>query len=535
MGKKGGRTRPAHDDGRGQPAGSGSAPSTAQSAAAVALVAAAVAFCGGGVMLAGRRSPRSEPADWQSVVPFCDFGADFQSVAELMERRTPCLVRGLEVAKHAEVTRAWAPETILRLPAARGAVKLRATEGPNHTRVMRYSDRNLQKSESAFKSKDLGIAWSRGAYDSWEFEQHTMRDVLRPGSGFSASFSANTDMFRAPHPSGAAAIEALAESIPGPQGEMQEQLLWLASRGLGQQLHFDSSHNLFFQLHGEKHVVMCPPAELLRRGHLYPKGHPASRQSQILWGSEDSDRRMVGFGTPESVDVERPGPAYNASTEQVAYLRGGDVLYIPALWGHQTFSQMDGPTVSLALWYHPGTSAESPIDVRLKELDDAIAKAMRDGQKGAKNAGAKWAALRDLGLRVVAHVLAVNGVPLSEAEAGDVVADWIAQRWWPQFGGLGIKAPTSTAPEPVCQPWADREQTEASVAKLAPAVRKTVSWYFEEHREAYLHYHLGNILDALVLQLRATRIAKDLKATGLAEPGAQVGALLHSFTGCEGR
>eukprot|EP01046_Picozoa_sp_COSAG06_P074565 COSAG06_NODE_22865_length_710_cov_1.006547_1_plen_87_part_10 len=87
MGKKGGRTRPAHDDGRGQPAGSGSAPSTAQSAAAVALVAAAVAFCGGGVMLAGRRSPRSEPADWQSVVPFCDFGADFQSVAELMERR----------------------------------------------------------------------------------------------------------------------------------------------------------------------------------------------------------------------------------------------------------------------------------------------------------------------------------------------------------------------------------------------------------------------------------------------------------------
>ena len=37
----------------------------------------------------------------------------------------------------------------------------------------------------------------------------------------------------------------------------------------------------------------------------------------------------------------------------MAYLEPGDVLYLPAFWGHQTFSGAEGPSVSLATWLFP--------------------------------------------------------------------------------------------------------------------------------------------------------------------------------------
>eukprot|EP01047_Picozoa_sp_COSAG01_P118254 COSAG01_NODE_46934_length_395_cov_1.020270_1_plen_105_part_01 len=101
-------------------------------AAVVALAAAAVRFHSVGLDKGPARG--SGPAEWQTLTPECSFGADFGTIAELMERRTPCVVRGLDSAKIAEVTKSWSPSTILRLPHARGRVTLRATEEPNHTR-----------------------------------------------------------------------------------------------------------------------------------------------------------------------------------------------------------------------------------------------------------------------------------------------------------------------------------------------------------------------------------------------------------------
>ena len=97
-------------------------------AAAVATFAAAAAYFSIGGLLTPAQ--HFAPAEWQSLAPECIFGKDFDTMAELMERRTPCLVRGLGTPKIAEVTRLWSPSTILRLPHARGQVLPAATYEP---------------------------------------------------------------------------------------------------------------------------------------------------------------------------------------------------------------------------------------------------------------------------------------------------------------------------------------------------------------------------------------------------------------------
>ena len=141
-----------------------------------------------------------------------------------------------------------------------------------------------------------------------------------------------------------------------------------ASAGLGQQLHFDAFANLFFHLHGEKHVVLAPPDAVVDDAHLFPNVHPASRQSALAWSAPSSARRPDGYSTPAGADRARPPPAYSASRERVARLRPGDVLFIPPYWGHQTFSaDRRNASVSLALWClraPSGSRGGDPPDVR---------------------------------------------------------------------------------------------------------------------------------------------------------------------------
>ena len=512
--------------GRKSSKGGGKGGGKAQTTSAASTVQIAV-VAGGGVWMAclaawlGSAGGAARPPE--STVDVCEWGTEYTTVDGLLQRPTPCLVRGLEPAKHAEVSRQWAPSTILRLPAARGDVSCRSTEEPSHTRVMRYSDRNLERPRKSFVNDQLGFSWPREAYDAWEFKGKTMHDVLNPSDGQSASFSGDVSAFAGAHPSGAVAANAMADAL-GPSREAHEVVVWLASRGLGQQLHFDSSSNIFIHMHGVKHVKLAPPHEVLRRSHLFPRLHPAQRQSQLLWSSEESDRDLVGYSTAEGKDTHRPAPVYNQSREQLAYLRPGDVLYIPALWGHQTFSELDGPTVSMALWYYVGTK-ESPKETRIQELDREVAAAVKAAMTGAETPAEKWAALR-----VFAMATAVQVLQVDEAEAVEALADWVYQRWRPQFGGLGIDA-TCHLPPAVCSDWGKMNDADPKRAAraLAPHMRKRASWHFPgEDQEAVLYYELQNFLDVLLLQLQPTGIGKELVSTPSAGV-AQTRRKRHAF------
>ena len=56
--------------------------------------------------------------------------------------------------------------------------------------------------------------------------------------------------------------------------------LWFASAGTAAQLHYDTSHNLFRQLHGTKRFRLLSPASAAATS-LFPSFSPAQRQSRV--------------------------------------------------------------------------------------------------------------------------------------------------------------------------------------------------------------------------------------------------------------
>ena len=285
------------------------------------------------VLLAGGK--RAPGVVGESTVPVCEMGKDFDTLEELLDTKHACLVKGFQTEKHQEVIRQWTPAVLARLP---GMPKLRVTEGDDHTRIMRYNKMNPNDNPRSFwREKKLGLTWPRSAYDMWEFKDAYIKDVLDPDDDWSASFSTQASMLRPPRentsnphhstipgeisdrllvlsdPKGVDAIEALADTVcpygcpkefAEAAGGRRDTLIWIASRGLGQNLHFDSNANLFFRehirnalhhnssprarelyavdacrswvglrdfclcfpdLYGSKQVIISPPDEIIRR------------------------------------------------------------------------------------------------------------------------------------------------------------------------------------------------------------------------------------------------------------------------------
>jgi hypothetical protein len=523
-----------------KPAGKAETPMAAMAAGAVAVIAAAAALFGGG--LRGGADPVGE-----STVPVCVFGKDFHSVEELLNRSTACLVKGLEADKHQAVIDQWSISHLQRLP--KGSLKLRVTEGEDATRVMRYNKMGPGDSlAKSFREKTLGLVWPREAYDMWEFKDATLDDVINPDDDYYASFSSSAQNLRAPHPRGADAIDSLASAVCpyGCPAEFNEQaggrrdtLIWIASRGLGQNLHFDSNANIFFHLYGSKQVVVSPPDEIIRRGHLLPVNHPAERQTQLRWTSEDPDRKLAGFNAAVGEDVDRPEPVYNQSREQVAYLQPGDVLYLPAFWGHQTFSGLGGPTVSLATWIFPaggdplarlaaGEVVERKRGVKVREM-------LAEGTNEAvllktvmmkKDAFTRWGALRWLIFGLAAELFGGDGKA--------IVQEWHDQRWRPLFGGLGINASVEVLPD-LCKEvrWS---ASDKHVQAIASGMREEVSWYLEDTHDTVLFQSLGDLLDWLASHGTSKILKAEFEKKGpndlKGQSAAQLGAVLSSFVNC---
>jgi hypothetical protein len=56
--------------------------------------------------------------------------------------------------------------------------------------------------------------------------------------------------------------------------------LWLGSAGVTTPLHYDTSHNIFVQLHGRKRASLLPPSRA-SQARLFPSLHPGYRQAQL--------------------------------------------------------------------------------------------------------------------------------------------------------------------------------------------------------------------------------------------------------------
>eukprot|EP00002_Diphylleia_rotans_P007974 TRINITY_DN17633_c0_g1_i1.p1 TRINITY_DN17633_c0_g1~~TRINITY_DN17633_c0_g1_i1.p1 ORF type:complete len:506 (+),score=88.60 TRINITY_DN17633_c0_g1_i1:43-1560(+) len=129
--------------------------------------------------------------------------------------------------------------------------------------------------------------------------------------------------------------------------------VWMGQSGVTAQAHYDSFHNFYVQITGEKRFYLVPPGNHLNM-YLYPRSHPSYRQSQVDFQSFSSQRwpRLSGI------------PVYRAD------LKPGDVLYLPPYWFHHVVAIDNSMsvnvwcdsaeyTISSAIWQSPLPFEES--------------------------------------------------------------------------------------------------------------------------------------------------------------------------------
>jgi hypothetical protein len=75
--------------------------------------------------------------------------------------------------------------------------------------------------------------------------------------------------------------------------------------------------------------------------------------------------------------------------------------------------------------------------------------------------------------------------------------------------------------------------SELAARDLLDVVRWVVEMHAPTNATLLLHLEYGNLLDALLQNVRRSGLARELAdVSGITEPGAQVGAALASLSGC---
>lgn len=111
--------------------------------------------------------------------------------------------------------------------------------------------------------------------------------------------------------------------------------LWWIESALNGVLHWDSSHNCFFQIEGEKRFMLASPL-------LFPWTSPQlPREPRQLNFS-----RMDLYSPRDTAGLPELFPLYEVN------LRPGEMLFIPRFWLHQPWTA--GRSVSVSIWFEPG-------------------------------------------------------------------------------------------------------------------------------------------------------------------------------------
>lgn len=116
-----------------------------------------------------------------------------------------------------------------------------------------------------------------------------------------------------------------------PSAGKQHVTLWLQSRGVTTQIHFDLDENFHLQILGNKRFLLVPPSQH-EKLYLYPRIHPSYRRSQA---------------DLEAVDLERYPRFAEVEGALEVTLKPGDMLYIPPLWFHHVTNVNAGLSINV--------------------------------------------------------------------------------------------------------------------------------------------------------------------------------------------
>ena len=144
-------------------------------------------------------------------------------------------------------------------------------------------------------------------------------------------------------------------------------VLRCSSGGLRLWTHYDAMDNALIQLHGEKRVILFPPAA---SAGLYLDG---------------SSSPIVGPAV-DGVDGKWPEefPAYRAARAMAVEvtLQPGDVLYIPALWAHHV-EALHGPSIAVNVFFRELPKSMYPAKDLYGNADPIAARKALDACEGA--------------------------------------------------------------------------------------------------------------------------------------------------------
>lgn len=119
--------------------------------------------------------------------------------------------------------------------------------------------------------------------------------------------------------------------------------IWLGTAGAVTQMHHDTDHNFYAQLHGEKTFVLYPPSATHEAVYLHPRLHPLSHMPLPRPPSlRDISAGLIYPPYRSRGTLHAQGGALHVQ------LRRGDVLYIPPFYGH--LALCDRACISANIW-----------------------------------------------------------------------------------------------------------------------------------------------------------------------------------------
>ena len=154
---------------------------------------------------------------------------------------------------------------------------------------------------------------------------------------------------RGPIPAlGSELIGALRQIGAGATTTLASAALWLGSGGSVTPLHYDTSHNVYVQLHGAKRFQLLPPSAAAK-AHLYPSLHPGYRQSLL----DISAPVLAGYNNSSSSGRAARATLELAASALTVTLWPGDALILPPYWLHsvEALTATGGGVASVACWF----------------------------------------------------------------------------------------------------------------------------------------------------------------------------------------
>ena len=298
-------------------------------------------------------------------------------------RREPCVLTGLDVGP---APWTWSPAYLAAKPEIRDA---EVSVHVSRTRHLDFVRKNFK-----YETKTLGDVFARladeeagagaGEAKTWyylrsigENPRKEAADVLRQFPVLASELRVPAEtLFGESLPRGRDAPED-ADAKPRTQnpGRFHSAVLRCSSGGVRLWTHYDAMDNALVQLHGEKRVLLFPPATA---AGLYLE----NSSSPVVGAAVD---RPEGARDDRGRAVLDAYPGYRAARREAleVILQPGDVLFIPALWAHHV-EALHGPSVAVnVFWRELAAEAYPRKDLYANADPTAAAEALKLSEDAA--------------------------------------------------------------------------------------------------------------------------------------------------------